>query len=442
VQLTIEKLVYGGEGLGRLPDGRVVFVTRALPVERVRVRLLPSQGRGPLRAKLVSIEEPAVGRLTPGCSVFGRCGGCQWQHADIPTQQHWKRHIIEESLQRLGQLSGIPVLPVLPQWQPGQPLGRRNHVQWAWQAQPRRVLGYRLEKSRDITPFDHCLIVPDAWSALARDLEVTLPATLPVARVVLRANEDASQWLLGLECDPVVAGRLEISEEHRRWAAALAQRFPALRGVVVLAGQPSQDTTPLWGDTYLSMHLSQRVFRVSAPSFFQTQTQVADALQQYLVHKLSQILGPKPVDTALDVYSGVGFFTLHLNALARHWYALEGAPSAVADFHHNLQQNAVSNVTLYAGEITSQLRRLPTSVDAAIVDPPRNGCSPSVLAWLQAHVRQCIAYVSCNPTTLARDLRQLTNAGWRVLEVQPFDMFPHTYHVESATLLMRDASLA
>jgi 23S rRNA (uracil1939-C5)-methyltransferase len=173
-------------------------------------------------------------------------------------------------------------------------------------------------------------------------------------------------------------------------------------------------------------------FRVSAGSFFQINRSVTLQMLAYMETLLLQ-----QMDSLIDLYAGVGLFALWFHARSNRVVAIESSPVAMADAHTNLALNHAPNITMIPGHVEQQLASLEDTFEVAIVDPPRNGCDPVVLTWINTHVTRQILYVSCNPATLARDLKTLHAAGWQIDTVQPFDMFPQTYHIETVVSLTR-----
>jgi 23S rRNA (uracil1939-C5)-methyltransferase len=257
---------------------------------------------------------------------------------------------------------------------------------------------------------------------LAHALEKLLPPLPGLDRVQARINEKG-ELLLSFIGDADIATPLEVIIPD------LLPDFPELVGSVVLA---ETETVPLYGTSYLIETVGDLSFRVSPESFFQINRSVTAELLAYL-----NTLIVSPVSTLLDLYTGVGLFAISLNKHAEHVIAVESSAFAVTDAEVNLEQNGIENVELIQGSVEKLLSELDEKVDIALVDPPRSGCPPEVLHWLSENTTQQILYVSCDPTTLARDLKQLTESGWRIEAVQPFDMFPQTFHVETVVSLKR-----
>lgn len=423
--VSIDKLVYGGDGLGRLDSGEVIFIPWSAPGDVLTVE--PQPGK-PLRGKILEIKKPAPERVEPKCSVFAQCGGCNWQHISGAAQRDWKTRIVEESLQRIGKLPDVNVLPTLGEdataWE------YRNRVQWDVDSRnPKRVkLGYHAAQSPQIVEFDHCQIIPDTMSAVALKI-----------RALLQEKPALAQGLKRIEAIRTQAGQLMLVLESLNRASSqslateLTAQFPALSGVVYRnPAKPKAPPMTLFGQNFVQEKLGGSTYQISAGSFFQTNLHGANQLLKVLDEALLPETG-----SLLDLYAGVGVFALHFSRRVARVLAIESAPNAIADARENLRLNKVENVELRRGDARLLLKSVKEEFDAAIIDPPRAGCSPEVLDWLGVHIRKQLLYVSCNPTTLARDLKALTAAGWRVDTVQPIDMFPQTYHVECVARLSR-----
>ncbi|WP_373533523.1 23S rRNA (uracil(1939)-C(5))-methyltransferase RlmD [Vampirovibrio sp.] len=434
MELTIEKLVYGGEGLGRTPEGEVIFVPYSAPQDILSVERVRGSAK-PAKATISSIVTPSGERVEPACSVFEECGGCQWQHLSITAQRSWKHDIVLESLNRIGKMPDVAVLPTLSVDDDGWK--SRNRVQWEIEpagdelaGNPIHKLGYYQAQSHDIVEFDHCHVIPDALNQVALRM-----------RQLIRENASLASGLLRIEAFISPAPEEEIlltlsgekNQALKPLAEQLMQEFPTIQGVCYLdSGNKDATPRPLAGDSALEFSLAGNQYRVSAGHFFQTSYAGAETLLNILEKAL-----PESIDSLLDVYAGVGLFSIHFAKRTQRVLAIESSPSTEADAHENFSMNEIINVAWKTGDARQSLRALNEKFEVAIVDPPRGGCQPEVLNWLSQHIEKQLVYVSCNPTTLARDLKLLVAQGWKIDMVQPVDMFPHTYHVETVVSLSR-----
>ncbi len=401
VELT--RHTYGGSGMGRLPDGRAVFVPFGLAGEQVQVELIEDK-KGYARARLVDVVKPAAERIQPRCVHFGKCGGCHYQNLDYRQQVHIKTEILREQIERI---AGIPNPPVEAMRPSPEMWHYRNTVQFHLDAQGKP--GYEQPSGQGVLAIEECHLPEAALDDIWRRLDFEPGSS--IERVGLRVGAQ-EEVLLTLESSspqlPEFEVDLPISAVHLS---------PA--GAIVLAGED-----------WLAMEVGGRLFRVSAGSFFQINTRQAEAL----VRHISQLLVVGVQTTLLDVYCGVGLFSAFLADKVARCIGIELSPTACDDYAFNLAE--MDNVELYIGAAEDVLPGLQLSGRVAVVvDPPRAGLDRRALDALIAIQPQSLAYVSCDPATLARDLKRLCAAGFRLERVTPFDMFPHTYHIESVAFL-------
>ncbi len=437
ITLRIEQPASGGAGLARV-DGRVVFVDGGLPGALVRARVT-RETPSCLYAVAQETLEASPGAAEPFCPHFGECGGCTWQDAAYPAQLDWKTAIVAEQLRRLGGLD-VPVEPCL-----ASPLerGYRNKMEFAFGPGGRTLLGlrHRRDPSR-IVEVEHCALMPEpamAILAAARELaaKTSLPCYLPRTgsgvwrHLVLRRSELTGRWLVQLIVGPSTpAGRLKAMGEE------LLKRFDVLDGVVLGVRKERSDFAQAerraWvlGKDNLEEDLNGLRFTVSADAFFQTNTRAAALLCDAAV-QAAELTGTERV---WDLYCGVGSITLHLARQAGRVVGYESVEAAVRDARTNARANAVENCEFVAGDLKSAMGG--HRPDVIVLDPPRTGLHPDTPDALLRLAPARMVYVSCNPATLARDLKRL-DAAYTVDRVAPVDMFPHTAHVEAVARLTR-----
>ena len=400
--LSPSLLVYGGEALGRLPDGRAVFIPFVLPGEKVHVQVVEEK-RGHVRAGLVEILEPSPQRITPRCPHFTHCGGCHYQHMPYEMQLSAKADILRDQLQRIGGLQDVPIHPAVPS---PEPFNYRNHIQF--HLDPHGKLGFQAARSSQVIPISECHLpeasLNEVWPQL--DLE-PLPG---LERIGLRLGVDEEIQLILESRDTEL---FEFSVEELPLSAV--HLSPA--GAVVLAGSEQ-----------LTLEILGRPFLVSAASFFQVNTRVAEAMVRHIL----EILPLEPSSTLLDLYCGVGLFSAFLAPKVSRLVGIEISPAACRDFADNLDE--YNNVELYEAPVAEVLRQVDFHPHAVLLDPPRSGIDHPALDALLAQQAKELVYISCDPATLARDARRLTATGYRLLQVTPFDLFPQTYHIESISL--------
>ncbi|MBC7263289.1 MAG: class I SAM-dependent RNA methyltransferase [Chloroflexi bacterium] len=397
-------MAHGGEALGRF-EGQVVFVPYAIPGELVRAEILERR-RHFARARLLEVLQPSPHRVEPPCPYFGHCGGCHWQHIKYSAQLEYKAAIVRNQLRRLGGLEDPPVespLGTIPPW------GYRNHAQFT--VSQDGFLGFLAAFSHQTVPIARCLILDEDLNDLYSSLDIE---TAGVRRLSLRAGINTGELMLVLEMEGDEPPELELD-------------FPISVTMLTADGQ----VAALVGNTYFHEAVLGRRFRVSANSFFQVNTIGAEAL----VEIVSSYLEPIGGEVLLDAYCGVGTFGLSLAERVGEVIGIESHPAAIADAEANAGE--LENVTLIEGAVEDVLPELEEQVDLAVLDPPRAGVALQVIETLAAIGPTRIAYVSCDPATLARDVRRLSERDYQLVQVQPLDMFPQTYHIECVALLMR-----
>jgi 23S rRNA (uracil1939-C5)-methyltransferase len=402
--VTLTTLTYGGDAMGRLEDGRAVFVRFALPGERARIRLAEEK-RGFARGELVQILEPSPHRVVPRCIHFGVCGGCHYQHMPYEVQLRAKDDILREQLARIGRIENPPVRDMVPS---ANPWNYRNHVQFHLTEEGE--LGYVRAQAPSIFAVRECHLPEESINAFWRQLAFE-PGT-EIERVSVRSGK-GDELMLVLESDSPEAPELAIEAE-----VSVAHVYE--ENAVVLAGS----------DHVLISVLGQD-FRVSAASFFQVHTAMAEKMVSHLLERL-------PVDAStilLDVYCGAGLFSAFLAPTCGRVIGVESSPSACEDFTFNLDE--FENVELYEGLAEEIIPYLDVRPDIVLLDPPRAGLEKRVVDRILQLQPRTVAYISCDPSTLARDARRLVSGGYLLRDVTPFDLFPQTFHIESISLFER-----
>jgi 23S rRNA (uracil1939-C5)-methyltransferase len=369
------------------------------------------------------------------CPHHKSCGGCPWQHIAIDRQLTWKRRFVIEALQRIGGLADIEHL-VAETVASEHSWGYRNKVELVVGSGTQRIeLGFHGEKHTGFVPVDSCSLLPKALRSAPHRIAGALSyACKDVADDLLRVHIRVSDLTGDLEFSlwtspcrisrPLVA---KVLNDVLRTTSATrvivdgAAKERRVKQVEVLAGRG-----------YWRESLDGRLLKLSSPSFFQTNSAQARVLVQTVLQLLerAQVDG---LDYVVDLYAGAGTFTLPLAERYREVDAIESYGPSVRDLRRNLEDNNLA-AQVIGGDVARELSRLRRFA-AAVLDPPRSGMTQEALAALVRARPAHIVYVSCNPATLARDAKGLVEAGYRVEAVQPIDMFPQTYHIESVTLL-------
>lgn len=405
--LLLEKLTYGGDALGRLDDGRAVFVPFGLPGERVRIRLTEEK-RNFARGELVEVLEASPQRIVPRCIHFGVCGGCHYQNLPYEEQLLAKTEILCDQLMRIGKIDNPPVKKMVASL---NPWNYRNQVQFHLTKDGRLgYVGAGTTSAQGIIPIIECDLPEASINSLWPQLE--FEPEVNIERVSLRAGNDEDLMLV-LESDSPEPPELEIE-------AGISIVHVYEDNPVVIAG-----------NDYIVIRVLDRDFRVSAVSFFQVNTIMAEKM----VHHLLANLSLSPSINLLDVYCGVGLFSAFLAPKCKTLIGIESSEPACEDFTFNLDE--FDNVELYMGTAEDVISHLEAKPDVVLVDPPRAGLEKRVLDGILKLNPRVIAYVSCDPSTLARDAGRLINGGYQLKNVTPFDLFPQTYHIESISLFER-----
>jgi 23S rRNA (uracil1939-C5)-methyltransferase len=447
--LTIEKLIYGGDGLARLPAdergrGKAVFVPFVLAQEQIDATLT-EQKPSFARARANQIVEASAHRVAPGCAYFARCGGCHYQHASYEHQLEIKKEILRENLRRIAKLE----LPCEIEMHASPPWNYRNRSRLQIRTAPEFAVGYFKFGSHQVLPVEECPISsPLINRGIAAIWQTGRKANPPAGLrdVELFANAADDQLLMAISC----------TAEARRspmkaWAEELRAIMPEIAGVMVFRETKSSKTGAQeefllsLGDEHLIYQTSRAAYRVNAGSFFQTNRHLADEL-------LKIVTEGQVGDLALDLYAGVGLFSTALACDFRHIVSVEPSQTAVADLQYNLPKNGKAIQATAEEYLRRQDREagdnegsgsaaaLPSMArkpDLVIVDPPRSGLGERVARAVADLGTARIAYVSCDPATLARDLVLLLSAGYRIDRAHLVDLFPQTYHLETVLHLSR-----
>jgi len=437
LELEIERPAFGGAGLARL-DGRVVFVEGALPGSRVEARVTKSDP-GFLKAVAVRVLAPSPHAAEPFCPHFGPCGGCTWQDADYAAQLAWKRDIVAEQLRRMAGLEP-PVDETI-----ASPLerGYRNKMEFAFGPGPTLGLRERANPAR-VLEATRCALMPEPAMELVEAVRAMAVKTqLPpyFARtgsgawrhLVLRRSESTGQWLA-----QIIVGPKTPFKRLRPLCEALLREHPALAGLVLGVRKDRADIAQAehraftLGQDYLEEEVDGLTLRVGADSFFQTNTQAAALLYARAV-EAARLTGSEPV---WDLCCGAGGLSLFLARKARFVTGFEISQASVDDAQANAAANGLTNCAFQTGDVKAILARRKDIPAVAVLDPPRAGLDPKALEALALAAPERLVYVSCNPSTLARDLGRLSPA-YRVERVTPADLFPHTPHIECVAELTR-----
>lgn len=394
IELTTTDIAHGGEAIARL-NGKTHFVAGALPGEVVLASVVKDKGSW-ARADLVEVRRASPDRITPRCAHHGACGGCQWQFAPVDLQLRWKQEILQGQLSHIGDLDPSVVRPTVA---PSAGYRYRNRMDF-------KVLDGRLaltkRRSTELTPIDTCHISAPRIAELAS----RLGPLDGVQQVTIRTSHSTE--------DAVVVIRGRVPDQAGDWQVDVGHR-------------DRREFTPVIGDCTLIEYIGDTDLRISGDAFFQNNTLGAEVM----VSLVTEILQIDDTDTLLDAYAGGGLFATTVGRPAQRVLAIESQPLAVRDLRRNLKRHLGDAGEVVRGTVEERVETLDEYWTKAIVDPPRTGLGADGVAAVTAASPRRIAYVSCDPASLARDAKILTEYGYILEHCTPIDMFPQTFHIES-----------
>ena len=395
LEIELTGFAAGGKAVGRAPDGRIVFVDYAMPGERVLAEIA-AETPSYIEATTIEVREPSEQRVEPRCQYFGRCGGCQLQHISYGEQLRLKTGIVRDQLRRIGRFEDAAIDGVLQEMiGMADPWAYRNHMRFTVRRDGE--VGFMEHGSHRFLRIDHCEIALPAANRVLRDAQ---GRTMQTRALTVRAGEHSDELLV---------------QPKLRW-------------------RPHRRGNTRSGQTHYHELLRGARYRVSSPAFFQVNSRQAERLIELVVAR-ARAVQPRLV---ADAYSGVGTFAVALAQVVPDVVTIEASAAAGDDAEVNLAP--YDNVRRIVGTVEEQLPALDPVPDVVVVDPPRAGLDASVIdAIVESGVRRLV-YVSCDPATLARDLRRLADGGMELSELQPIDMFPHTQHIECISTLDRATS--
>jgi 23S rRNA (uracil1939-C5)-methyltransferase len=459
MNLTIEKLVYGGDGLARVPgaDGRsrAVFVPFVLPGERVEAKLTDEKP-GFARASVTQLIDAAPERTAARCPYFASCGGCHYQHIPYERQLEFKVQILRETLERIAKIQ----LKHEIQLHPSPPWNYRNRTRLQVRTSPEFILAYYRFASNEVIPIRECPISSPLMNRVIAKLLQSRGCECPdtVEEIELFADSADEKLLAWCFCRRDADAEILVS-----WAERVGKELPEIAGITFFSSRREDDSAadPVQFAECAAQHIDYQVcgssYRVSAGAFFQVNRYLVDELVSVVTTNVSGEL-------ALDLYAGVGLFSVALAASFHHIFAVEASQTSYVDLRHNAPANVkavrmrtenylsyeptsqrADNRSLLRGGTTSRFGGRPsgglgwgrTNPDLIILDPPRSGVGKRMIGSLVKLGAPRMRYISCDPATLARDLAPLLAAGYHVEETHLFDFFPETFHIESVIMLAR-----
>ncbi|WP_017754481.1 23S rRNA (uracil(1939)-C(5))-methyltransferase RlmD [Calidifontibacillus oryziterrae] len=441
VEATFVDLTHDGAGVAKI-EGFPVFVPNGLPGERAQIKVVKvNKGYG--YGRIVELNERSPERVEPPCPIYKQCGGCQLQHLKYEAQLIFKQKQVQEVLNRIGRLENVKVHPVLGM---SEPWRYRNKSQVpVGEREGGLVAGFYQQRSHTIINMEECLIQAEANDRIVQGVR-----TIAEKYGIPAYNEQTHQGILrhivtryGRQSQDVMVVLITRTEElpHKgKIIKEILEAFPQVKSIIqnintkrtnVIFGE---QTKVLAGEEYLYDSIGDIKFAISARSFYQVNPEQTKVLYDKAL-QYAELTG---VETVIDAYCGIGTISLFLAQKAKSVYGVEIVPEAIEDAKRNAKLNGIENVEFAVGkaeEVIPNWYKNGIKADVIVVDPPRKGCDVELLDTIIAMKPKRVVYVSCNPGTLARDLRILEDGGFQTVEVQPVDMFPHTSHVECCVVL-------
>ena len=437
----VEDLTHDGAGVAKV-DGYPLFIHGALPGEDVQVHVLKTLKSYGF-AKLLEIKHASPFRVTAPCPVFDTCGGCQIQHLSYEGQMTFKRKLVRDAITRIGKLPDVPVHPVKGMEDPWR---YRNKSQIPFGTQNGRVVaGFYQTRSHDIADTDICIIQTPEADAIMAGLKKELHALGiepyeeathrgMLRHVVVRKGRATGEIMVVLITKkkkfPQAERAIELIRSLVPETTSIIQNINPEKTNVIFGNE----TLTLWGKDAIEDQIGDVRFEISARSFYQINPIQTEVLYGQAL-EYAQLTGE---ETVIDAYCGIGTISLFLAKQAKFVMGVEIVPEAIEDAKHNAELNGFSNTLFEAGpaeQVIPRWYKEGRTADVLVVDPPRKGCDEQLLRTILKQQPKRVVYVSCNPATLARDLRILEDGGYRTKEVQPVDMFPQSTHCEAVAWL-------
>ena len=442
VEVSITDLSDTGEGVGRL-GGRVIFVPDTVTGDRALIRLVRVKSNY-ATGKLHQLLEPSPHRIRPKCIVADKCGGCQWQHIADQYQQQAKHKLVVQALERIGGFTSITVAPILTG---DSSLAYRNKATYPLKRSSTGQVqaGYYQKGSHQLINLNQCPVQDSRLNPLLAEIKQDIEQMGwsvyderrhqgRLRHLSLRIGRRTGEMLLTLIATDW--NLRDLDAQAQKWLT----RYPKLVGVCMNRNPNrsnvifGEETRCVAGQPCLREEFAGLEFQLGSETFFQVNTEAAEALLNVIVEQLA-LSGD---EVLVDAYCGIGTFTLPLAQQVRQVIGLEVQATSVEQAQMNAQHNGITNVTFQAGAVETLLPQLGITPDIVLLDPPRKGCDRAVIETLLHTLPKRIVYVSCKPATLARDLKLLCQTGgYQLTHIQPADFFPQTSHVECAAFLVR-----
>lgn len=407
MEVQIERLDHQGRGLGKI-DGKTIFVPNTLPDEIVEVDITTDKKKymiGEVKRFLTTSKL----RITPVCPYFSTCGGCDLMHLSYENQLKYKENKVKDIIEKFANIESSVVKPIIGC---DETLYYRNKVTF----QVKHKIGFYEKKSSEIVPVDKCYIANPKMNHILTKLQNL--SLEHIEQIVLRTDDKIDETMVIFYIhDEVETGSI------------ISLLKDDVTSIITIQGK---EVECIYGKETITIPLGKHQFELSPTSFFQVNTEQC----QKLYDKVVEYADIKNTDTVLDLYCGTGTIGIYLSEFARKVYGIEIHEAAIENAKRNKKLNQVDNITFEVGDVGKVIHKLAIKPDVVIVDPPRKGLDEKTIKQLLKWQTEKIVYVSCDPVTLARDLK-LLQEKYKVVEITPVDMFPETYHVECVCVLKR-----
>jgi len=420
--LKIDSLSFGGCGVGRV-SGKVVFVPYSAPGDEVRIKTTKEE-KGFMEGDIVELTSPSPIRKEPPCPYHSICGGCHWLHIPYKEQVKAKEEIFKDTLRRIGKVDTSIVLPIQPS--PVE-LNYRSRVQFkVWG----KKIGFYKRESHELVDISECPLAHPLINRILKGLrEIWPPSLSSIARVDMNISPSDEKGIVSV----YLKERSGFDFAH--FFKILNQAIPEVTGLIIRYNREEKT----YGSPYLFSREGGFRFRASEGSFSQVNYQQNINMKDYVL----TLAGLKGDETVLELYSGGGNFTIPLARQAGNIVGIEVSEASISDAIENARINNIKNAIFIKATAEKGLKEIckggvtpPLQIDLVLIDPPRDGCSQKVIEGILSLKPKKLIYVSCNPSTLARDMNRFAGLGYSARSSRPFDMFPQTYHIESVTELV------
>jgi 23S rRNA (uracil1939-C5)-methyltransferase len=422
-EVVIEKLVHGGSGLARLATGEAVFVPRVLPGERALITIRKKR-KGVLEADLVRVITPSPDRIEPPCEGEMQCTGATWPHIAYPAQLRHKQEILLDTLRKIGGMAPQRLLPILP-----SPVTDHYRLRTQFNVRMkdgRQRIGFFRQGSYDLIEVDNAFLIHPFIDSTLKAVRALVDQLPPLAEIHINASPAGEVHLL----------LFSERDSYPSMDAFFSDLKKAVPGVIGMTGFANRKKAFSLGRNQLTLDVAGMTLKATEGNFFQVNWEQ----NRNMVRTVLDLAALSGTETVLDLYCGIGNFSLPLAKHAQTVVGIESGFSAIEDAKANAALNSITNAEFIADDLQKGLKTLihrKMRAEVIVLDPPRAGATLKTLERVLAFVPQKIVYVSCNPSTLARDLKFFHLFGFRLDRLQPVDMFPYTFHIECVAEMVR-----